>query len=317
MKELLFLDTIKSIIGDKYIGNDCAYLNDLGIVVSQDSLVEDIHFKMAYTSPYHLGYKSMMVNISDISASGAIPRYITVSLSLPSNITNDFVKEFYLGAKDALSIYGNIEIVGGDITGSDKIFVSVMAIGIVGKLKLSSRSCALSNRLVVATGVHGSSSAGLELLLNNKSEPKSLTDAHLMPMAQLELAQQISSNIKEDYAMMDTSDGLVDALFKIASASNKVLSVDFDKINYDEKIKEIFPENYEDKILYGGEDYQLVATVPENILSSLNGWHVIGKVCETECFKLRGMNKPCVILNTKNGVKIIDNLEKSYNHFNL
>ena len=67
MKEQLFLETIKSIIGDKYIGDDCAYLKDLGIVVTQDSLVEDVHFKMDYFTPAQLGYKSIMVNISDVT----------------------------------------------------------------------------------------------------------------------------------------------------------------------------------------------------------------------------------------------------------
>ena len=100
MKEQLFLETIKSAIGDKYIGDDCAYLEDLGIVVSQDSLVEDIHFKTEYMTPYQLGFKSMMVNLSDISASGAEPKYVSIALSLPKTIENDFIKEFYEGAKE-------------------------------------------------------------------------------------------------------------------------------------------------------------------------------------------------------------------------
>ena len=95
MKELDFIKIIKNQIGGDYIGSDCAYLKDLGIVVSQDNLVEDIHFKMEWCTPEQLGYKSMAVNISDILAAGAKPAYVTVALSLPSDISDDFIKSFY------------------------------------------------------------------------------------------------------------------------------------------------------------------------------------------------------------------------------
>ena len=121
MKEEEFLSVIKSVIGDKYIGDDCAYLSDLGLVVSQDSLVEDVHFKRSYMTPCQLGYKSAMVNISDIAASGGRCRYITVALSLPKDITSDFIKDFYEGLNSALQEGGDIEIIGGDITRADKI----------------------------------------------------------------------------------------------------------------------------------------------------------------------------------------------------
>ena len=80
MKEKDFINTIKTVLNSKYIGDDCAYLEDLGIVVTQDSLVEDVHFKRCYITPYQLGWKSAMVNISDICASVAKPVYLTVSL---------------------------------------------------------------------------------------------------------------------------------------------------------------------------------------------------------------------------------------------
>lgn len=99
MKEKEIIQTIKSTLNSEYIGDDCAYLPDLGIVVTQDSLVEDVHFTRKYSSPYNLGWKSAMVNISDVCASGAKPVYLTIALSLPKNIGNDFVKEFYEGDK--------------------------------------------------------------------------------------------------------------------------------------------------------------------------------------------------------------------------
>lgn len=303
MKEQLFIETIKSVIGNKYIGDDCAYLKELGIVVSQDSLVEDVHFKMEYISAYQLGYKSIMVNISDICASGAVPKYVLIALSLPSNIERDFIEEFYRGAKSALN---GAEIVGGDITGADKIVVSVSVIGATQEHRISSRANAKSGQVVVTTGQHGSSAGGLELLLRKQTEPKTLVNAHLMPVAQVGASQQVSKNIQEDYAMMDTSDGVADALYKVAKNSNKTLVIDFDKIKYALELKQEFPDSYVDKILYGGEDYQLVATVPEELLPQLKGWYVIGKVQEGE---------PVVKLNFVNQTIIIDNLDKCYKHF--
>ena len=99
MNEKELIKIIKSTLNSAYIGDDCAYLKDLGIVVSQDSLVEDVHFKRDLITPYQLGYKSIMVNISDICASGAEPLYLTVSLSLPEDVDESFVAEFYKGAK--------------------------------------------------------------------------------------------------------------------------------------------------------------------------------------------------------------------------
>ena len=137
MKEQEFIKIIKSTLKSPYIGDDCAYLKDLNIVISQDSLVEDIHFKKDFITPYQLGYKSVMVNISDICASGAEPKYLTISLSLPNSTTNDFIKSFYKGAKDAAQ---NVEIIGGDITGSNKIYISATAIGDTRNRNISSRS---------------------------------------------------------------------------------------------------------------------------------------------------------------------------------
>ena len=137
MKEQEFLNIIKNTLKSDYIGDDCAYLKDLGIVITQDNLVEDVHFSLNYTNAYKLGYKSAMVNISDIAASGAEPKYLTIGLSLPKTIDNQFIENFYQGIKDASQ---NVEIVGGDITGSDKIMISVAAIGTTKNRKISSRS---------------------------------------------------------------------------------------------------------------------------------------------------------------------------------
>ena len=263
MKEKEFIEIIKSTLNSEYIGDDCAYLKSLGIVITQDSLVEDVHFKMDYMTPYQLGYKSVMVNISDICASGAEPEYLTISLSLPKHIDENFVKNFYKGAKEAC---GDVEIVGGDLTGSDKIFVSVTAIGTANGRKISSRSNAKEGYKIIVSGEHGNSAKGLELLLTDKKEPEKFTSAHLMPVAQREFSHNIAKNITQDYAMMDTSDGLADALMQIAKASGVTLSVDTSKIPHD-------PSVDIETVLYGGEDYGLVAVVPDSM-----GYTCIGKV---------------------------------------
>ena len=284
MKEKEFINIIKNVLNSCYIGDDCAYLRDLGIVISQDSLVEDVHFKKDFCTPFQLGYKSVMVNISDICASGAKPKYLTISLSLPNDIDSDFVKEFYEGAKFACG--NDVEIVGGDITSSAKIYISICAIGDSKARNISSRKNAKEGYKVVVSGLHGSSAAGLRLLLEGKTEPQKFIKAHLEPQAQVEFSQQISlqgtrffaskssvikrmeSEESEDfeaqndvvpYAMMDTSDGLMDALSTIANESGVLLEVDFDKIPYDEDLEKF--ENWQDMVLFGGEDYGLVAVV--------------------------------------------------------
>lgn len=306
MNEINLIKKIKNTLKSQYIGDDCAYLKDLGIVISQDSLVEDIHFNKHMMSPYQMGYKSVMVNLSDIAASGAKPAYLTVALSLPKEIKDDAVVDFYEGAKYALENL-DVEIVGGDITGSDKLYISISVIGKTLDRKISSRSHAKIGHKIITSGVHGSSAAGLRILQNNLEPDKDLIKAHLMPVAQIDFAKQISEQIQEDYAMMDTSDGLFDALFKIGSASECTMSVDFERILYDPKIKEYFSD-YKDLILFGGEDYQIVATVPVELLPSLKNYIIIGEVLPKE---------DCVIkLNTENNVEKFNELgNKCFNHF--
>ena len=316
MKEKDLISSIKNILNSSYIGDDCAYLKDLGIVVTQDSLVEDIHFSLETITPRQLGYKSVMVNVSDIAASGGECKYLTVSLSLPKNVDDNFVSEFYNGAKEACG--DGIQIVGGDITGSDKVYISVCAIGKTEGRNISSRSNAKEGYKVVVAGIHGSSAAGLKLLLpspefvnsqgsltnstlshrmdavgegkeklfNINASPEfvnsqsSLTNsalshrmdvvgegkevfikAHLEPKAQVEFGASVGKIVKEDYAMMDTSDGLMDALSTIANQSGVLLEIDFDKIPYDKEIEKF--ENWQNLILFGGEDYGIVAVVPQ------------------------------------------------------
>lgn len=323
MKELEFLEIIKKTLSkNSYIGDDCAWLRDLGIVITQDSLVEDIHFSLKYSTPYLVAYKAVIVNLSDILASGAVPKYLTISLSLPKNINNNFVTEFYKACED-LSNEFDFEIIGGDITGGSKCFISICAIGLTRGRNISSRKNAKISDYIVTTGVHGSSAAGLHLLNKQKisnskhkaqcdKKISSLIKAHLMPTLAKDFSAEIAKKIKRDYAMMDTSDGLVDALFKIAQSSNVTLSVDFNKIPYDkeiEKIAKVANIDYKGWVLYGGEDYQLVTCLDKENLEKIDtSYSIIGQVKEK-------IENNFVEVNYNDKVQIITNLEQTFNHF--
>lgn len=265
MKEKELIQIITSTLNSQYIGDDCAYLEDLEIVITQDSLVEDVHFKLDFTTSYQLGWKSAMVNISDVCASGAKPKYLTIALSLPEYIDENFVKEFYKGAKEACN---DVNIVGGDLTGSDKLYISVTAIGSTKNRNISSRSNAKTGYKIIVSGEHGNSAKGLQQLFNAENKCEKFIKAHLMPVAQREFSRKIAENITKEYAMMDTSDGLADALLQIAKASNVTISVDTSKIPHDTDIDM-------NTVLYGGEDYQLVAAIPKDVKTD---YTVIGEV---------------------------------------
>lgn len=300
MKEKEFITIIKNTLNSPYIGDDCAYLKDLGIVVTQDSLVEDIHFSTRFISAFDLGFKAVMVNVSDVAASGAEPKYLTVSLSLPSNVKEDFVEEFYNGCKKACG--NDVQIVGGDITGSEKIYISISAIGKTLGRNISSRKNAKIGQKVIVSGIHGSSSAGLKLLLEGKNSPEKFIKSHINPVAQVEFGKNISTTVKEPYAMMDTSDGLMDGLSTIANESSVLLDIDFDKIPYDKDIEQF--ENWQDLVLFGGEDYQILATVPQNF----QGGFEIGVVKEGLGVNLKLRDK--ITHYSKQDVE-----EKVFNHF--
>ncbi len=243
MKEHDFIKIITEQTKSDFLGDDCAHLKDLGIVVTQDNFIENVHFKSEWATPYQIGYKAAAVNISDILASGAKPEYITIGLSMP-DLGEKFIKEFYRGIE--AGSYG-AKVIGGDITGADKVFVSITAIGNTNGRKISSRKNAKAGYSVISRGKYGESSKGLAELIKGK-RGNEFIKAHLEPELDVEFSKNIAENIKEDYAMMDTSDGLADALFQIAKASCVTI-----KTNYIEG-------------MFGAEDYHLVAAVPEGLM---------------------------------------------------
>ena len=317
MKELDFLAIIKKTLSkSSHIGDDCAYLDDLGIVITQDNLVEDIHFSRKFSTPYDIGYKAVNVNLSDIFAAGACPKYLTVALSLPADIDNNFVERFYQACNDVVNEF-DIEIVGGDITGAEKICISICAIGTTVGRNISSRNNAKVGDYIITTGPHGSSAAGLWLLQNefaiDNENLATLIQSHIRPKAQSTLSEEISTKIKTPYAMMDTSDGLVDALYKIAEASEVLVSVDFEKIPYYaeiEHIAKLADVDFKDWVFYGGEDFQIVACVSEEDLKLLDKkkYYIIGQIKEKQAGHF-------VEIDFGFEVQQISNLEKSFNHF--
>lgn len=317
MNELEYLKIInKTLTDSSFIGDDCAFLpveilGCNGIYVTQDSLVQDIHFSLDTTTPYLLGRKAVSVNLSDLAAMCAKPLCITISLSLPKAFDSNFIADFYKGVNEVCETYG-VKVVGGDLTGSDKVFVSVCAIGSKFTPFNISRANAKKGDVVVTTGYHGDSAGGLSLLSSGQRESCVLIDAHLNPLPQLDKSRLLSNIIQTDFAMMDTSDGLGDALFKIAQASNVNIECDFSSVPVSSELKSKFPNTYKSLVLWGGEDYQLLFTVSEEVYEKLDDtiFFKIGQVVSTsEESTVLIKDSECIIINEKTLI------ENSYNHF--
>lgn len=312
MKELDFLKIITSQLSfSNYLGDDCAYLDDLDIFVTQDTLVEDVHFSMFTTSPYLLGRKAVSVNLSDLAAALAMPKYITVSISLPKNTSEDFVSELYRGINDVCNEY-RVKVIGGDITGSDKIVISVCAIGKKISLHSASRAYAKKGDYIVVTGNLGASGAGLYALQNFLYCSDELKIAHLNPVPRVVEAEKIAAIIDSNVAVMDTSDGLVDALYKIAQASKHSLEIDINKVPVLSEVIDFASRNeidYKEFIKWGGEDFELVACVSPETYTKLDKdiFHLIGIVQNKD-------NMPCVKINSERITQEVFYSE-SYNHF--
>ena len=316
MRELDFLSIIQSKLSDSsFLGDDCAFLDDLGIYLTQDTLVEDVHFSMYTTSPYLLGRKSIAVNLSDLAAALSVPKYVTVSLSMPSKIKSDFVEEFYSGVNDIANEYG-VKVIGGDLTSSDKITISVCAIGKKEHNFDVSRKNAKNGDVVLVTGYHGLSSAGFYAFSDFLFCDETLKQAHLNPIPRVNEALELSANISRNIAVMDSSDGLVDALYKISLASKHSIEIDINKVPVSDSLREFCSQNnldYKNFIKWGGEDFELVVCVPEDIYQNINKdkFVCIGKVLNKD-------SNPTLIIKDENKSEKITKAifeENSYKHF--
>lgn len=276
-----FLKIISKTLSDNsYIGSDCAYLEEFNLLVSHDTLIENIHFKLDYFTPYELGKKSALVNISDILAGGGKPKYMTVSLS--GKLNEAFIENFYKGLNEICDLY-EIKVIGGDLTGGEFIMVSICIIG-VGLKNISSRKNAAPGDIVCIKGLSGSSAMGLKTLLKSDFDKENeFVKAHIEPKLYPNVAYEIAQNTTAPYVMMDTSDGLYDGLKRISNESSVGFEIEFEKI----------PKKINDKnlVLFGGEDFGLLICLKpkDSFLADKLNLHVIGKVTDSKKIIMDGL----------------------------
>ena len=301
----------------KGVGDDCAVLSypDSQVLVTTDMLMEGVHFDLTYIDLKHLGYKSAMVNISDIFAMNGTPRQLTVSMALSKRFTVEDVETFYEGIKLACDKW-NVDIVGGDTTSSyTGLAISITCIGEARKEDIVYRNGAKDTDLICVSGDLGAAYMGLQLLEREKSvyysqvneakkkgDKKALEElAHFSPdfagkeyllqrQLQTEARGDIIQKLREagirPTAMMDISDGLSSELMHICKQSGvgcrifeKEIPIDYQTAVMAEELN----MNVTTCALNGGEDYELLFTVPIGDLDKvkeLEDVHLVGHITD-------------------------------------
>ncbi len=271
----------------KGVGDDAAVLDygDKYTVVSTDLLVEGIHFDMMYTPLKHLGYKSIVVNLSDIYAMNAKPKQVTVSMALTNRYSVEAIEELYEGIHLACKKYG-VDLVGGDTTSSPQgLTISVTAIGEVDKDKISLRSGAKPGDILCVTGDLGAAYLGLQILEREKrlylenpgiqpdlEKQDYIIGRQLKPEARGESIDYFEKNKIVPTAMIDVSDGLASDLFHICKQSNVGAFIEEGKIPIHPDTEKKALEFNMDPIttaLHGGEDYELLFAIDEKDLEKV------------------------------------------------
>lgn len=287
----------------KGVGDDAAVVDNGGnrTLVTTDLLLEGIHFDLVYTPLKHLGYKAAVVNFSDIYAMNGKPQQITVSLGISKRFSVEDLEDFYNGLKLACEIYG-VDIVGGDTTSSLTGFtVSITCIGTVDKERIVCRDGAKNSDLIYVSGDLGASYMGLQLLEREKSvfdENKDfqpdfggreyLLERQLKPEARKDIVQLLEENGIVPTSMIDLSDGLSSDLLHICNRSNVGCQLFEDRIPIDYQtavMAETFNMNVTTVALNGGEDYELLFTVPLHLhekMSKLEGIRLVGHITPPE-----------------------------------
>ncbi len=274
----------------KGVGDDCAvlkYPQEKDVLVTTDLLLEGVHFDLTYVPLKHLGYKSAMVNFSDVYAMGGMPRQITVSLGISQRFTVEDMEEFYAGLQLACDSHG-VDIVGGDTTSSlTGLTISITCIGDVEKGKAICRSGAKAGDLICVSGNLGAAYMGLQLLEREKAvyfqqlkenhgnetmemaQPdfagkEYLLERQLRPEARRDIVLKLQEKGIQPTSMMDISDGLSSELMHICEQSNcgcriyeEHLPLDYETASQAEE----FNMNVTTCALNGGEDYELLFTV--------------------------------------------------------
>ena len=283
-KEKEFINIINKILNKDLkkdfvvgIGDDAAILTSNGtnkMAICSDTIVEDIHFKLDYFSFEDIGWKSIAINSSDLAAMGAVPNYFTVSIGLPSHINKNNFEQLIIGMKKCCDSYGGF-IVGGDIVKSDKLFLSISAVGSLHQKKFLTRDSAKPGDKVAVTGNLGDSLGGLNLLLNNKKGGR-LINSHLKPEPKIiESKKLIESGVK---CCMDISDGLHNDLLNLCESSKVSIEINIEDLPVSKELKSEFSDRFIDIAINGGEDYELLFTFDESKIKLPFNYFVIGSV---------------------------------------
>ena len=299
----------------KGVGDDCAVLEYDGekeVLVTTDLLMEGVHFDLTYMPMKHLGYKSAIVNFSDVYAMGGTPKQITVSLALGKRFSVEDMDDFYVGLRLACNEYG-VDIVGGDTTSSmTGLAISITCIGECPKGKAIYRNGAKETDLICVSGDLGAAYMGLQLLEREKdvyygqvADAKAqgkeagdfqpdfagkeyLLERQMKPSARRDIIQALREAGIQPTSMMDISDGLSSELMHICSQSNVGCRIYEERIPLDYQTAVMAEElnmNVTTCALNGGEDYELLFTVPiadHEKVSNIKDVKLIGHITKPE-----------------------------------
>ncbi len=308
------------------VGDDAAVIDHFGkqTVITTDMLVEGIHFDLMYTPLKHLGYKSVVVNLSDIYAMNAVPTHITLSIAFSNRFSLEAMDEFYEGVYAACEKY-EVDLVGGDTTSSQKGFViSITAIGEVALDKYVKRSTAQKGDLLCVTGFLGGAFLGLTILEREKrifaetgSQPDLEDQAFIVgkllkPEARKDIIEFFAASEITPTSMIDVSDGLSSETLHISKQSNLGCIIYEDKIPVHEEARQFAYKLELDPTacaLSGGEDYELLFTLSQTDYDKIllnEQISVIGYMTEAEegtHILTRGGNKHALVAQGWNHLK--------------
>ena len=287
----------------KAVGDDAALLRypSTDVLVTTDLLLEGVHFDLTYVPLKHLGYKAAVVNFSDIYAMNGTPRQITVSLGISRRFAVEHIEELYSGIRLACEIYG-VDLVGGDTTSSRQgLVISITCIGDAAEATAVYRDGAHDTDLICVSGDLGAAYMGLQLLEREKVASAGMKDfqpdfqgkeylveRQLKPEARRDIIKALADAGIKPTAMMDVSDGLSSELMHICKASKTGCRVYEDRIPIDYQTAVMAEElgmNLVTAALNGGEDYELLFTVPltaHDAVSKIPGVKVIGHITKED-----------------------------------
>ena len=294
---------IKNIETKYGVGDDAAVLEngDLQTLVTTDMLMEGVHFDLTYTPLKHLGYKAAIVNFSDIYAMNGTPKQITVSLAVSQRFSIEDLEQFYDGLKLACQVH-HVDIIGGDTTSSiTGLAISITCIGTAQKEQIVYRNGAKETNLICVSGDLGAAYIGLQLLEREKAVfegqkeinpdftgKEYLLERQLKPEARKDIIEALAKEGIKPTAMMDISDGLSSELIHICTQSNTGCRIYEERLPIDYQTAVMAEElnmNVSTCALNGGEDYELLFTVPlteHDKITSIQGIKVIGHITKPE-----------------------------------